>query len=203
MGSSTSTSETRNQAGAASPEAMRMMQLLGQQVEAASQDPALRGDFSLTGEQRGLINEAQAASGGVARSQMEQNLEAVLRQLEDTAIGRQITGGSLEAVNQALLGQDQLRSLDQLNMQQAGQAAEMGVNVPFQAAEATNKALLARLVQPANTGLNYDALIRQLNSTSYGTQTKPTDWTGMAMAGAKIGAAPFTGGASLGVPTPA
>lgn len=201
MGSSTTTQTQQSRAGAQSPEAARMMRLLGEAAGRAADDPALSGDFSLTASQRGLISEAQAAAGGVARSQMEQNLEAVLRQLEDTAIGRTITGGSLEAVNQALLGQDQLRSLDQLAMQQAGQAAEMGVNVPFQAAEATNKALLARLVQPAATGLNYDAVIRQLNSSMSGETKEPFDWGGTAMMGAKIGAAPFTGGASLGVPT--
>ena len=200
MGDQTSTSQSSSTAGAQSPEARRMMALLGQQVEAGANDPALRGEFNISAQQQGLVNDIQRSTGDVARAGMEQNLQAILRQLEDSNIGRQITGGSLEAVNQALVGQESLRNVDQLGMQQQGQAAQMALNVPFQAADAQNKALLARLVQPASTGLNYDQVIRGLNSTQYGEQTQPFDYTGAAMAAGKIGAAPFTGGASLGIP---
>lgn len=178
----TSSSTLHGTAGAQSPEAQRMMQLLGQAVQQGANSPDVRGDFSIDASQQGLINQAQASAGGVARSDMEQNLEAILRQLEDSNIGRQITGGSLEAVNNAVVGGQQLRDVNSLGIQQAGQAAQQAINLPFQASEATNRALLARLVQPAQMGLNYDAAIRQLNQSTYGEQHTPFDYVGMANA---------------------
>lgn len=200
MGDQTSTQETQNTAGPQSAYARRMEQLLGMQAERGAGDAALQGNFNISPEQQGLINQVQRSSGDVARAGMEKNLESVLRQLEDTNIGRQITGGSLEAVNQGLVGRESLSNIDTMGIQQQGQAAQMALNVPFQAADATNKAILARLVQPAQAGLNYDAAIRQLNSSSYGQTTTPFDYAGAALTAGKLGAAPFTGGASLGVP---
>lgn len=196
MGSTTETSTSRGQAGPQSPEAQRMMRLLGNMTEQFMDSPEARGDFSITPEQRALIGEAQASAGDVARSSMEQNLEAVLRQLEDSNIGRQITGSSLEAVNNALVGQEQLRNINTMEQQQAGQAAQMALNVPFQNAEATNRALLARLVQPAGTVLNYDQMIRQLNAQQFGEVTKPFSAGNALAMGTQLGAAALTGGAS-------
>ena len=196
MGSTATTETQEGTAGSQSAEGRRMMQLLGQVMEQGASSAAVQGDFRISPSQQALINQAQGTAGDVARGGMEQNMEAILRQLEDSNIGRQITGGSLEAVNQALVGQEQLRNINTMETQQAGQAAQMALNVPFQAAEATNQALLARLVQPATTGLNYEGLIRQLNATQTGTTEKPwmETYGPAAFAGsADVGSAALTG----------
>lgn len=191
----TSTSESQGQAGPQSAEAQRIMQLLsGGAGQAAGQMGDLSsmaaGDFSLTPQDRALVSEAQAASGDVARSQMGANMDMVLRQLEDTNIGRQLTGGSLEAVSNALIGRDSQRQLNELDMQQQGQAAGQLLNMPFQRAQSqlgANQLLLNRLVQGGGQALNYDALIRQLNASSTGSETTPLTST-LVQGGAQVGA---------------
>jgi hypothetical protein len=167
---------TQGQAGPQSAQARSILDTFagiasGSAAQMGDMTDIAAGNFNITPEQQAMINEAQNASGGVARSNMDQNMEQVLRQLEDANIGKQITGGSLEAVNNALVGQQGLRDTDMLNMQQQGQAAEMGLNTPFQAANSqvqANQALMQRLVGTGGATLNYDAAIRDMNAS--GTQ---------------------------------
>ena len=122
-----------------------------------------------TGQDRALVGQVQEASGAVARQQMEQNMQQILRQTEDTAIGRGIEGSSMEAINNALIGQNFQQQLAQMAMQQQGQSAQQLMNLPFQRSQAANQQNLARfqmLTGAAAPMVNYDAMMRQLNQTT-------------------------------------
>ena len=122
-----------------------------------------------TGQDRALVGQVQEASGAVARQQMEQNMQQILRQTEDTAIGRGIEGSSMEAINNALIGQNFQQQLAQMAMQQQGQSAQQLMNLPFQRSQAANQQNLARfqmLTGAAAPMVNYDAMMRHLNQTT-------------------------------------
>lgn len=177
MGTSKQISQA--EAGAQSPEARRALQLLlGMGEGAAGQMGDLSGlaggDVGgLTAQDQTLVGQVQGAAGDVTRSQMQAGLQDTLRSLEDTTIGRGIAGSSLEAVNNAVVGRDFERQMNEQLMQQGGQAAGMLVNMPFQRAETTlsaNRLLLDRLTGGLVPVMNYDAIMRQLNQRT--TDTK-------------------------------
>lgn len=164
------TEETRQGfVGEQSPEARQMMQQLAQMTAGTAGQfgdlsQLASGQLQLNPQDRALIQQAQEASGQQAQQQMEQQMQTILRQLEDTAIGRGIQGSSLEAVNNALIGQDFQRQLAQMAMQQQGQAANQMLNMPFQRAGTqinANQALMQRLVGGSQVGLGYDQAMRQ------------------------------------------
>jgi hypothetical protein len=166
-----------------------------QEVQGMQQQP-----LQITGEDRALVADAQAASGEQARMQMEDSMQSILRQLEDTAIGRGIQGSSLEAVNNALVGQDFQRQLSQLALQQQGQASQQLLNMPFQRSAAINDQNLARfqmLTGAANPLVGYDQFMRQLTATQKGESSQPMGPM-LAQLGGRAAAAYFTQGASEG-----
>lgn len=201
MGSKKET--TTNQAGKISPQAQQMLDLLaGQAGNAVNQTGDLsalaRGDVSASQADLGLSQQAQEASGAIARSEMEANMQAMLRQLEDSSLGRGVSGSTLETVAGATMGEDLQRQTNQLNMQQQGQSAQNMMNLPFQRAQtqlSANQLLLARLTGAAQPTLDYDAMIRQLNQST--TKESPNNLTGqLVQAGVRGGAAAITGGTS-------
>lgn len=169
----TSKQTTTGTAGAQSPEAARMMQLLGSTTqEAAGQMGDLSdisaGNFNLSPEMMQQISRLQQIMGDQGRIQMEQNLQTATRGVEDTAIGRNIAGSTMEAVMQGTVGEQALRSADMQALGQEAQAVNLGIQVPQQQAALAiqgNQALMQRLVQGAQAGLGYDASIRGLEST--------------------------------------
>jgi hypothetical protein len=198
MGSTTE--ETTGRAGAQSQQGGEAItQLLNMARSGGAQMGDLSGlasgNLTLSPQDRALIQQAQQATGDVARNQMAQNMQQATRQVEDTAIGRSMQGGTIEAMLQAMLGQQGQASLDQLAMQQQGQAAEGMLNMPFQRAQVqlgANQLLLNRLVQGTTPVVNYDAAMRQLNQTST-TESNQGFGQSMAGLGATLGGAWLSG----------
>lgn len=202
MGDQTTTTE--NTAGPQSPEAQQLMRLLAQvsgdaQGQMGDLSQIAAGNFQLDPAMQAQILNAQEASGDLARMQMQQNTDQAMRGVENQMLARGMEGSTVEAANQALIGQDMSRQLAQMNMQQQGQSAQQMVNMPFQAAGAQiqgNQALLAQLTGAANPAMNYDAMMRQLGSSSSSTQ--PFQWGQMA---GQIGGQ-AAGGLTMGLTMP-
>lgn len=198
MGTSKKTEQ--GYAGAMSPQARMMLERLAatQGGNQAMQDLA-GGKLEINAQDRAMVQQAQDATGQLARSQMEQAMEDAMRQAEAQGLERGIEGSSLEAVNNALIGQDMQRQIGQLAMQQQAQGAQQLMNMPMQRAESTmnaNQLLMNRLVQGAQVGLGYDQGIRQLNQTKI--TEAPSELPGQILGlGAQIGTAMATGGASI------
>jgi len=200
MGFTTTTTQ-QNTAGEQSPEARQAMQQMGTLSQGALDQMGdlsdiASGNFELTPEQLQYLQRAQASAGEMGRVQMEENMQGATRQVEDTAIGRNMTGGSFEAIQQSLLGAQQLRDMNRQSIAQEGQTAQNMVNMPLQYGQAQiqgNQALLNRLVQGAGSTLNYDATMRGLNSSSIGTSTVPMAQVAMQTAG-DVGRAAVSGG---------
>lgn len=201
MGSSTEITEGK--AGAQSSEArdaLRKLGIVGDQgmQQMGDMSGIASGNLRLTPEQIQYLQQAQQASGDMGRIQMDENMETAKRQVEDTAIGQNMTGGSFEAINMALLGQQQQRDANRSTLQGQGQMAQDMVNMPLQYGQLAvegNKALLDRLVAGSGQTLQYDAGMRELNQT----QTKTTqDSFGSQLAGlaGQVGSAWATGGLS-------
>lgn len=155
-------------------------------------------DLGITAQDRALVQQAQEATGESARIGMEQDMQSILRQLEDTAIGRGIEGSSLEAVNNALVGQQFQQQLAQLALQQQAQGSQALMNMPFQRAQAENQGNLARfqmLTGAAQPMVNYDALLRQLTASQKGV-TKGSALPGIMGMAMRGGMAYMTGGMS-------
>lgn len=199
MGSS-KTTDTR-QPGAQSGEAQRIMAALAEQVQRAGGQMGdlsslAAGQMEINPYDRALVQQAQESTGQVAQQQMDQNMEQILRQLQDQAIGRGIENSSLEAVNNALVGQDYQRQMQQMMSQLQGQSAQALMNMPFQRAGVqlnANQALMQRLVGGAQPALGYDQGIRQMGMTS--TRESPFDF------GALMNTAIGTGG-QIAKPSP-
>ena len=196
----TSKQTDRSYAGPMSPQARMMLERLAQTQggNQAMQDLAA-GKLEINAQDRVMVQQAQDATGQLAMSQMEQGMEQAMRMAEAQGLDRGIEGSSLEAVNNALIGQDMQRQIAQLAMQQQAQGAQQLMNMPMQRAQSTmnaNQILMNRLVQGAQVGLGYDQGIRQLNQTR--TSEKPSDLPGQVLGmGAQIGSAIASGGASI------
>lgn len=192
----TTTTETQNTAGPQSAQGAAALQLLGDVGQTGADQlgdlsQIAGGNFQLSPAMMQYIAEAQRVSGDMGRAEMERNLQSTTRQIEDTAIGRQNTGGSFEAVSQALMGQEALHGLNMQGLQQEGQSYETMVNAPLQYGQMAiegNRALLDRLVGGTGAVAQYDANMRGLNSSQYGEQTVPFGQQMMQLGG-QIGAA--------------
>lgn len=201
MGATTTT--TQGTAGPQSPEAANMMRLLGSTTqEAAGQMGDLSdiagGNFNLTPEMMQQISRLQQIMGDQGRIQMEQNQAVAMRGAEDTAIGRNIAGSTMEAVLQGTVGEQALRSADMQALGQEQQAVNLGIQLPRQDAALQiqgNQALMQRLVGGAQAGLGYDQAIRQLNQTTVSETQTPIGQQAFDLA-SRAGAAYFTGGMS-------
>jgi hypothetical protein len=188
MGSTTT--ETTNRAGSQSAEASRMLGLMSSvSADAASQMGDLTdiaaGNIKQSPYLMQQIARLQQIAGEQGRNQMEQNMQGITRQVEDTAIGRNIEGSSMEAIMQAIAGTQQLRDLNAQSLQQEAQGVNMGIQIPRQDAALAlqgNQALLQRLVGGAQAVLPYDAQIRELNSSR--TQVETQDWGSQILNGA-------------------
>jgi hypothetical protein len=164
---------TTNTAGPQDPAAARMLALLSSTAQGAEQQMGdlsniSAGDFQLSPQMLAQISRIQRILGDQSRMGMERNLEAAQRAGEDTAIGRNMTGGSFEAIQNAILGGQFMHDANMGELGREAQGAEFLTQVPFQAAQtqiAGNRALLDRLVGGAGGVTNYDAAMRQLNST--------------------------------------
>lgn len=179
MGSTTQ--ETERTVGAQSPEAARMQRLLastathaGDQMGDLSQEAG--GNFQLTPEMQQQITRLQQITGEEGRIQMDENMEAITRQLEGTAIGQTMTGGSFEAIQLALSGQQQQRDMNRQGLASERQGVEIGMNAPLQYGQmkiAANKELLNRLVGGAGAVSNYDQAMRVAGTDEITTTRQP------------------------------
>lgn len=177
----TSRQTTTGTAGPQSPEAAAMMQLLGSTTqEAAGQMGDLSdiasGQFNLSPEMMQQISRLQQIMGDQGRIQMEQNLQTATRGVEDTAIGRNIAGSTMEAVLQGTVGEQALQSANMQALGQEAQAVNLGIQLPRQDAALAiqgNQALMQRLVGGAQAGLGYDASIRGMEGTTVAETQQP------------------------------
>jgi hypothetical protein len=198
----TSKETTRGYAGEMSPEARRIMQQLAETQMGNEQMQALaRGELDITQQDRDLVNQSQDAMAQMARIRAERAMEDAARQSEAQMLERGLDSSSIEAINNALLGQQFQDQMGQIALQQQAQGSEALMNMPFQRAQTTmnaNQLLMNRLVQGAQVGLGYDRGIRQLNQTT--ETSKPSNLPGQILGmGAQIGTAMATGGASVPV----
>ena len=186
----TTTTETQNTAGPQSAEARAALQRMGSLADSTmgqlgDLSNIANGNFELTPEQLQYLQRAQQAAGDMGRIQMDENMETAMRAGEDTAIGQNMTGGSFEAIQNALIGQQALRDANRQSLQAEGQTAQNMINMPLQYGQAQiagNQALLQRLVQGTNPGLQYDATMRGLNSSQMTQKTVPLGQMAMQMA---------------------
>lgn len=196
----TSKETRRGYAGEMSPEARRIMQQLAETQMGNEQMQALaRGELNINQQDRDLVNQAQDAMTQMARIRAERAMEDAMRQSESQMLERGMDSSSIEAINNALLGQQFQDQMGQIALQQQAQGADALMNMPFQRAGVTmnaNQLLMNRLVQGAQVGLGYDQGIRQLNQTT--ETTKPSELPGQVLGmGAQIGAALASGGTSI------
>lgn len=199
----TSKETTTNTAGPQSPEAARMMQLLGSTVsDAAGQMGDLSqiaaGKFEMSPYMLEQLSRLQQIMGDQSRLQMDQNMDTASRHVEDTAIGRSIGGSTMEAVLQGTVGAQHQQSANMQALGQEAQGVQAGINMPLQMAQAQiqgNQALMARLVGGSTAGLNYDQAIRQLNSTRVTEKEEPLGQT-IFNGAVQLGSAAMGGGAA-------
>ena len=194
MGDQVST--TTNYAGPQSTQAREFLRQLQQAGAGATGQMGdlsnlAAGNLELSPQMMALIQQIQEQSMQAARGQQDINMQQTLRGLEDSNIARGIDESSLAAVNQALLGQQQMADLNALTAGGQVQASQMMLNAPFQAAQTqmgANQALLNRLVQPAQVGVNYDAMIRGMTGSQQTAQ--PFNMAGsLFQLGGQLGAA--------------
>jgi hypothetical protein len=187
-----------------------MMQLLGSTTqEAAGQMGDLSdiasGQFNLSPEMMQQISRLQQIMGDQGRIQMEQNLQTATRGVEDTAIGRNIAGSTMEAVLQGTVGEQALQSANMQALGQEAQAVNLGIQLPRQDAALAiqgNQALMQRLVGGAQAGLGYDQAIRGLNATQVAETQMPIGQQ-LFQGATQLGSAAFTGGLSAAAPAAA
>lgn len=156
------------------------------------------GNVSASDSDRQFIELAQNAAAEIARKNAENNFASQKRGVEEQLLSKGMEGSSIEAVQTALLGKSNQDALNNINLQQQGQAAEQMTSLPFQRAGvqlSANQALLQKLLGAANPVLQQSLQERLAQGT---TTTKTKESTvGMGMQLAQRGAAAYaTGGAS-------
>jgi len=156
------------------------------------------GNISASDSDRQFIELAQNAAAEIARKNAENNFASQKRGVEEQLLSKGMEGGSVEAVQTALLGKSNQDALNNINLQQQGQAAEQMTSLPFQRAGvqlSANQLLLQKLLGAANPVMQQSLQERLAQGT---TTTKTKESTvGTAMQLAARGAAAYaTGGAS-------
>ncbi len=172
MGKKTQTQEQTRSIGELTPEQQQMQQMM---MQFAQSQMGQMGDMSqlaqgnlgqLTPEMERAITEAQAG----ARHGLEQRYQEGVRGSDQTASVRGIDGGSMEAVNLAMLGQQREAGLANLD----SQAAQQRMALPFQLAQmqmGANQLLGSQFM--GGGGANLNALLQQqlAQGTNSNTQT--------------------------------
>lgn len=196
MGMSESKQTTQNQVGAMSPQMQQMMQLVMQMAQGSAGQMGdlsalARGDMAISEQDRQLVSDAQSASGDIARRQMEQAMQEAMRGVEGQMLGRGLEGSSIEAVNNALIGQDFQRQMANMLGQQRAESAQQLMNMPFQRAGVqlnANQLLMQRLLGGAQPMMSYDAAMRQGSGTQTTTSQVPLGQM-LMQAGTQLGSA--------------
>lgn len=150
------------------------------------------GNLQLSPQDVALIQQINALSGQQARNEFQQNYETVRGRVEGGLLDRGLANSSIEAVSQALMGQQLQQSLDQgtlqgqiTSAQQMRQQALDSAGIKLNANQLLLQQILGGAGQLASMGLNERL-----------AQTKTTSKTGGI--GAGLGAAAQLGGMGLG-----
>lgn len=177
----TSKETTQNEVGAMSPQMQQMMRYVMQAAgggagQMGDLTALAQGNVGISEQDRRLVGDAQSASGDIARRQMEQAMQEAMRGVEGQMLGRGLEGSSIEAVNNALIGQDFQRQMANMLDQQRSESAQQMMNMPFQRAGVqlnANQLLLQRLLGGASPMMSYDAAMRAGSGSSTTTSEQP------------------------------
>jgi hypothetical protein len=198
------TTQTTTIPGAGSQEnsLMLLLQRLAQQASGQLGDLSGLASGKMMGpteEDRRLVQQTIGATADIGQRELQRVLGPIMAQLNEGSAGRNIGGSSIESLNKALQGQEMGGRLADLLSQAQGQGAQALLNLPGQRAElqiGANQALFNMLTSAANPVLANQLQSRLAQPTT--TQESPAmDWGQIFQTAGSLGAAPFTGGASL------
>jgi len=135
------------------------------------------GNISASDSDRQFIETAQNAAAEIARKNAENNFASQKRLVEEQLLSKGMEGGSIEAVTTALMGKSNQDALNNINLQQQGQAAEQMTSLPFQRAGvqlSANQLLLQKLLGAANPVMQQSLQERLAQGTTTSrTETSP------------------------------
>lgn len=156
--------------------------------------------FGPTGADQEIIAKSIEAARQMGQRQAESMGAQLSAKMREDMAARGMQGSSAEFVGNVGMG-NQLQSMimDMINQAQM-QGGQALMNLPFQRANTALNANQALFQQIAGTATPLAQSLLQ-NRMAQGTQTTqmPTDWANIMKVGGALGAAPFTGGASLGI----
>jgi hypothetical protein len=158
-----------------------------------------------TGSDIELIAQSIGRAGELAQNQLLTQFPVIAAQQREGLAARGGSEGSGQTVQAILQGLGQQQAISQSVLQAQQQGGQALFQLPQQRAQlqiGANQALFSNIINAANPVLNTDLQQRLAQTTT--TQFTPPNFAQIGKTAAAIGAAPFTGGASLaalGIPT--
>jgi hypothetical protein len=156
------------------------------------------GNISASESDRQFIELAQNSAAEIARKNAENNFASQKRGVEEQLLSKGMEGSSIEAVQTALLGKSNQDALNNISLQQQGQAAEQMTSLPFQRAGvqlSANQLLLQKLLGAANPVMQ-QSLQERLAQRTTTTKTKQSTAGAALQAATRLAAAYVTAGTS-------
>lgn len=201
MGSKEETTTTRTIPGIGAQERSARAMLMSLSEDAQGQMGDLSdlasGNLQISEQDRLLIQQINELSGEQARKQTLGNYEEVSRLVEDRLLDRNITGASIEAVDQAIMGRQLQQSLDTSTLQQQITSAQQLRQHTIDRAGVqlgANQILLQKLLGGAGA-VSQLGLQERLNQ---GTDVATTETSGLGQVAGTLGQ---IGGMALGAMT--
>lgn len=205
MGNTTTTQETTIPgAGGAEQRLQGMLTKLlqGQAGQLGDLSKIASGDFTLTEADKRLISDSLGFTRDIVSRDMASLSEEGQARLGENLTARGVQGSSFESVDRAILERDLHRQGANMLDQSRIEMGNAAMALPFQRAGMqlnANQALFQNILGAANpllSGYLNERLAQQKTK-----QTQPNNMLGSLVQLGSLAAAPFTGGASLAIPS--